>query len=361
MPIELDSPSGIESPDVITLIRDGSRVSPIPSPGAVERELRPGLTVCVCAFQRPDSLVRFLDSLPDPDLQPDRLVIVDASPHDRVEQRVENYPRLGELAGEVLYFRVGGIYQTLTCSRNYALRWVCTDLMAFFDDDIVLQPGALREMVRVHRQLGDQVVGVGGHDQRGLKSPPTLWKLRRLFGIVPSLQPGTYHRSGISVPWVFQPQTTETVQGDWLSGCAMMWKTAVVRRVQFNEAFGGHSTGEDLDVSLRMGRHGKLMLAGKAHVLHLPDRAGRPNSYRIAYAGICNAYDIHRRCLPDRSWRDELYFLYAYGLDTILRGLTMVRPGQLSRRWNFVRGRVRFFWHRCVAPGKLLRMDSDQV
>ena len=348
-----------ESPDVVALIRDGQRISPIPVPGENEQNLCSGLTVCVCAFQRPDSLARFLDSLPDQDLKPDRLVIVDASPDGRVEQRVETYPKLDTLAHEVLYFHVGGIYQTLTCSRNYALRWVSTDLMVFFDDDIVLQPGALSEMVRVHRQYGDDVVGVGAHDRHGIKPPTTLWKVRRWFGIVSTLQPGRYNRSGVSVPWVFQPATDQTVSGDWISGCAMMWKTSIVRQVKFNEDFGGHSTGEDLDVSLRMGRHGKLMLAGSAHVLHLPDRAGRPNSYRIAYAGIRNAYDIHRRCLPQRSWIDECWFMYAYGMDTLLRSLTFLRPGQISRRWNFVRGRSRFFLERIFAPSRLRRVERN--
>ncbi len=350
-----------ESADVITLIRDGRRIQPIPSPGESERHLEEGLTVCVCAFKRPDSLVRFLDSLPDQDLTPDRLVIVDASPDDRVELSVEKYPNLRDLAKEVLYFRVGGIYQTLTCSRNYALRWVSTDLMVFFDDDIVLQPGCLTEMVSVHRQHGDQVVGVGAHDQQGMKNPPTLWKLRRLFRIVSSLKPGSYNRSGISIPWIFQESTEATIEGDWLTGCAMMWKTTVVRKVKFNESFGGHSTGEDLDVSLRMGQHGKLMMAGRAHVLHLPDRAGRPNSYMIAYAGITNAYDIHCRCLPNRSFLDGVRFMYAFGMDTFLRSVTLLRPGQVSRRWDFVRGRTKFFVERLFhLPTNLRRNKSSQ-
>jgi len=349
----------IETADVKTLIRDGRRVNPIPMPGRDEQSLDQGLTVCVCAFRRPDSLVRFLDSLPDQELTPDRLVIVDASPDTQVEQRVEHYGEWNRLAREVLYFRVAGTYQTLTCARNFALNWVSTDLMAFFDDDIVLQPGALREMVRVHREFGESVVGVGGHDHRGIKPPALRWKLRRVLGIVSTLKPGSYNRSGISVPWVFQPPTAETIAGDWISGCAMMWKSSVVRKVKFNEDFGGHSTGEDLDVSLRMARHGKLMLAGRAHVLHLPDRAGRPNSYRSAYAGIRNAYDIHRRCLPDRTWRDEFWFFYAYAMDTLLRGLTILRPGQVQRRWNFVRGRTRFFWDRIFAPSRVQQLERN--
>ncbi|WP_372716722.1 glycosyltransferase family 2 protein [Novipirellula sp.] len=334
------------SEDILTFIRDGVRVQNIPTLPDEAAPLHKGLTVCICTFKRPDSCVRFLDSLPQQDLKPNRLVIVDASPGDETEQRIAGYSQIADLADEVFYFRVQGAFQTLTCSRNFALRWVATDLLVFFDDDIVLQPRCLSEMAQVYRDNEDEVVGINAHDRQGNKTPPLLWRIRRLFRIVPHLTPGTYTRGGISVPWIFQPPTESVVQGDWLSGCAMMWKTSVIREVKFNEAFGGHSTGEDLDVSLRMGRHGKLMLAGKAHVLHLPDKAGRPNSYVIAYAGIQNAYDIHQRCLENRTVLDTMRFVYAFGLDTVLRSLTFVRPGQMKRRWNFVRGRTMFFFDR---------------
>ena len=265
------------------------------------------------------------------------------APDDATERAVEQYAGIEKLAKEVLYFHVRGAYKTLTCSRNFAVDCVSTDLMVFFDDDVELLPGCLDELVRVHRQHGDSAVGVGAHDQHGVKNPNRLWKLRRMFRIVPHLRPGHYARSGISIPWVFQPLTEEVIEGDWLSGCAMSWKTAVMQQVRFNEAFGGHSTGEDLDVSLRMGQHGKLLLAGKARVLHLPDQAGRPNTRMMAYAGIHNAYDIHRRCMADRSFRDAVYFMYAFGMDTCLRAATFLRPGQVSRRWNFILGRCRFF------------------
>ena len=342
LPSDAHLPS-VSADDIVCFIRDGVRRDD-PS-GFVSRrsELRPGLTVCICTYKRPESCLRFLNSLPTQSQRPDRLVIIDASPGDETERAVEGYADLGTLAEEILYLHVRGAYQTLTCSRNLAIDCVDTDLMVFFDDDIVLLPGCLTEIERVHRQRSDEVVGVNAHDVQGIKRPNTHWKLRRLFRIVPRLKPGTYARSGVAVPWVFQQRTDEVIQGDWLSGCAMSWKTALIQKVRFNESFGGHSTGEDLDISLRMGRYGKLMLAGKAHVLHLPDQAGRPNTRMMAYAGIHNSYDIHRRCLADRTLGDAAYFMYAYGMDTVLRGVTFLRPGKIAQRFNFVRGRCRFF------------------
>ena len=197
-------------------------------------------------------------------------------PDDRAKQAFREFDRVDDLAVETVYWHVTGELDTLTCSRNFALSSVATDLAVFFDDDIVLKDNCLKEMVKVHREHGDAVVGVGALDVHGLQRPSTMWKIRRLFRIVPTLKPGAYTRSGISIPWTFQGPIDETLEGDWLSGCCMMWKTAVALKVGFNEGFGGHSTGEDLDLSLRMGRHGKLMVAGNAHILHLHDAAGPP-------------------------------------------------------------------------------------
>jgi GT2 family glycosyltransferase len=307
--------------------------------------------VAICTFKRAQSVKQFMDSLAQHDSHPDLLLIVDASPDDSTEKMVESYAGVAALARRVLYFRVTGIYKTLTCSRNFALRWVSTDLMVFFDDDIELLPHCLAEMEKPHRMLGDVVMGVGAYIQNEPKTPNLLWRVRRFFGIVPHLRPGHYPRSGVSIPWNFLAPTEELVEGDWLRGCAMMWKTATAREIGFNESFGGHSNGEDLDFSLRAATRGKLLVNGKAHVLHLPDSSGRPDGYMMAYMTLRNAYGIHRSCLRDRRWRDAAWFMYAYSADSALRAIRVLVPGNTYNNWRFLLGRLRFF--RELALGKL--------
>jgi GT2 family glycosyltransferase len=170
-----------------------------------------------------------------------------------------------------------------------------------------------------------------------------LWRIRRLFGIVPNLRPGRYARSGVATPWRFLAPTEKLVEGDWLSGCGMMWRTDLARQIGFNEGFGGHSMGEDLDFGLRMARHGKVYVQGKARILHLVEPAGRPNTYMLGYTGMRNAHVIHRECLANRSWRDAAWFVYGYGMDTLVRGAALIRPGLVRPRFQFLLGRLRFF------------------
>ncbi len=302
-----------------------------------------GLSVVVCTYMRPGSLRRFLESAATQDRKPNQLIIVDGSPSDEAELMLRNYAGVENLADRLLYFRVSDALKGLTRQRNFAMRWVTTDLVAFFDDDIVLLPNCLRELEKAYRLSGDQVVGVGAFVENEYERPPFRWRLRLILRLVPNLQPGTYCRSGILLPWGFLAPTEALTEGDWLNGCAMMWRTAVAREVGFNELYGGYGSGEDLEFSLEMASKGKLLLTGKSRVLHLKENHGRPSAYELGYMSISNAYDIHRHCLPDRTWKDIAWFFYAHGLDSLIISTKLIWPRGTHERWQYVKGRLSFF------------------
>ncbi|MBI2479726.1 MAG: hypothetical protein HYV60_14170, partial [Planctomycetia bacterium] len=81
----------------------------------------------------------------------------------------------------------------------------------------------------------------------------------------------------------------------------------------------------------------------KAHILHLEERAGRPNTYVLGYTGMRNAHSIHKKCLTNRTRRDAAWFVYAYGMDSLVRGAALVRPGSVIARLRFLLGRLRYF------------------
>ena len=302
----------------------------------------PGCCVAVCTCGRPASVLRFLESLRTQEPTPDQVVVVDASPDDATEQALRAHPLLGDLGRRLDYLRVSRTLSGLTPQRNVALRTATTDLTAFFDDDIVLLPGCLAEMARVHRARPG-IVGVAAVIVNERSQPPALWRVRSLLRIIPTLRPGRYTRSGIQTPWRFLPPTDAVVEGEWLPGGATMWKTVVAREVWFNEGLDGYASGEDLEFSLLMRRKGRTVVAGSAHLLHLQDPSGRPNAFQMGYMGLRNLFYIHQACRPDARQVDTAYFLYGFGLDTLVRLLALLRPGQRRMRWEFLRGRLRFF------------------
>jgi GT2 family glycosyltransferase len=319
---------------------------------SVASGLTSGVAVVVCTAGRPASLHRFLRSLATQASKPEQLIIVDASLDDHSERMLRHFQGLERLAADFQYFRVSAPLRGLTRQRNFSLQWVTTELVAFFDDDISLMPDCLCEMERAYRSAPDDIVGVGAFVQDGPLSsaPALLWRVRHLLRILPSLRPGRYHRSGVSVPWLFLNPTNELVEGDWLPGCAMMWRTEEARAVGFYEAFDGYALGEDLDFSLRMRAKGRLVIAGAARVLHFIDPKGRPSAFETGYMSVYNRYQIHRRAFPDRTRSDRFWFGYSWILDTLLLARFILSPsksvtnlfkiaGRLKAGYDIARGR----------------------
>jgi GT2 family glycosyltransferase len=292
-----------------------------------------GVAVAVCTQQRAESLKRFLTSLAAQDHRPDELIIVDASEDGATEEMLRQFLEITKVADRCLYFRVSDDLKGITHQRNFALRWVTTDLVVFFDDDVELLPNCMGEMERVHREAEQPIAGVGAfmRNQAWPLTDSWVWRARRRLRLVTDLQPGRYHRSGISIPWNL-PSLDGVIEGDWLPGCAMMWKTAIARDVEFYDGFGGYAQGEDLEFSLRARRHGKLLVSGAAQVIHYYEPSGRPAQFTKGYMSIYNRFQIHRRALPDRTWRDIAWFAYALALDTLLLGRYIVVPSQ----WNAI-------------------------
>lgn len=333
--------TGAGTPDIVsTFVRGGSDAFQDGGEQSTER-LIGGVTVVMCTYKRPASMVSFLDSLAAQTRRPQRLVVVDASPEDDTERMVRARPENERLADGLLYYRVKGSLKGLTRQRNFGIRSVTTDLIVFFDDDVILRPSCLAEMERPFRDGGSEIVGVGGYTEGSYTPPDRLWKTRRVLGIIANLRPGSYQRSGMSVPWSFLPPTEGVVEADWLPGCGMMWKTAILRQVGFGEMFEGYAQGEDLDFSLRARMHGRLVLAGAAKFLHLFDEGGRPDHGRLGYMAIYNRFHIQRRGLHDRTWRDAAWFMYAWGLDTFMLLRNVPVPSRTRATLLHIGGRIR--------------------
>jgi GT2 family glycosyltransferase len=327
--------------NILSSFRLGSDDRSLLQPPGPSDPLIPGVSLVMCTYKRAGSLKGFLASLGAQELQPHRLIIVDASPDGETERLVRGWSTGKPLARLMLYFRVTGPLKGLTRQRNFGVRRVDTDLTVFFDDDVVLRPGCLSEMESVHRRLKEKVAGVGGYMEGSFQPTNRLWRMRRFLGIVSDLRPGSYQRSGMSVPWSFLPPTGEVVEGDWLPGGATMWKTSVVRETGFSEAFEGYAQGEDLDFSLRARRKGSLVMAGGARFLHLFDEGGRPSHQKLGYMAVYNRYQIQRRGLDNRSRLDVARFVYAWGLDTLMLARNFVVPRRVVPTLLHMRGRLR--------------------
>lgn len=305
----------------------------------VER-LVPGCTVVVCTYNRSASLDRFLGSLYGQPCQPDKVIVVDASSDTRTALMLAQNWGERLRSARLEYHNVPVEHRGLTRQRNFGLKLVGTDLVCFFDDDVVLVDDCLAQMQAVHRQGGDDIAGVGAYVGLEPESPRRLWRLRRALGIVSTLEPGRYDRGGMSTPWEYMHPSDGDRTGDWLPGCGAMWKTALAKELRYQESFEGYCQGEDLEFSLRARQRGRLVMCAKARLLHLHESSGRMNEFQLGYMAIHNRYWIHKSCLPSRRRGDVLRFVYTFAADTLMLVRHATRPRMITPILRHVAGRA---------------------
>jgi GT2 family glycosyltransferase len=270
-------------------------------------------SLIVATYNRHAELLRLLDSLleiPDP---PGEVVVVDGYPVAGLSERLRDWTEQHELPFDFSYVESPA---GLTRQRNAGVDISTRDYLFFLDDDAVPLPGYFREMRRVlvddrERRIG----GLAGCVINEMDKPVARrWQLRFLFHIVPRIEPMIYYPSGTHVPRSLLKPFSGVRRVDVLPGCAWTFRREVFHTDRFSSFFDGYSQGEDLEMSLRVGRRWELVCCGDARILHLPAGHGRPVSYTRGRMEMRNRYFVWKRHTP----RPALKYVVSFWTDTAL-------------------------------------------
>lgn len=282
-----------------------------------------GLADCsliIATFRRPAevlALLEALDTLPDP---PAEVIVVDGSPDSETELALAAWARERQLPFELLYIDSPS---GLTRQRNIGIDASSGDFVFFLDDDCRPLPGFFATIRRTFIQDAQHAVG-GVQGAFVNASASRRLRLRMRLGLVPGRVPGRFYGNATSAPCLVR-----AVAGcrpvDILAGGAMTFRREVLLRHRFSYFFDGYSQGEDVDMSLRVGRHYGLVWCGEAQCQHLRASGGRPRAFEMGKMEVRNRYFIWKRhvshpTVPDRLrfWLD-IAFGAAYDLASLLR------------------------------------------
>jgi len=299
---------------------------PRSAPGALA-----GCSLIVPTYRRPREVAALLEQLaelPDP---PEEAVVVDGTPGSEVEQTAARFASGRGLAFDLIYVRAP---QGLTRQRNAGIDVSSGRYVFFLDDDALPFPGYFSEMRRAF-EADPAAGGLGGAIVNQIDRPLNRrWRIRLALGLVPRVEPGTYHPSGTSTPRGLLKPFSGVRRVDVLPGCAFAFRRQVLEKHRFSEFFAGYAQGEDLEMSLRVGRDWKLLSCGDARVIHKTAPGGRPSSFAKGRMEVRNRFFIWKRhsgaaVLVDRArfWTD-LLFLFA--MDLAWFCLRPWKPGVLA-------------------------------
>ena len=217
--------------------------------------------------------------------RPRRLIVVDSSDDDQAARKsVESV-----LVGDPIEFEFLRSEPGVTRQRNVGLRRVGSPVVMFPDDDSLWLPGVAEAIMRVYERDEQGVIGaVCG--AKSMEAPSEAiatarqvhevsradkFRLRiaqRRFQIEHALVPDPFilhgrSRWNVQPPPAWLPQES-AVLVEWMTGFRMSFRTEIIRRSGFDEAFRNYGLFEDTEASFQVLKTHLIVGARRAQVFH---------------------------------------------------------------------------------------------
>ncbi len=250
------------------------------------------ISAIVPTIGRADSLASLFDALAAQTRRPDEIIVADGSDGDAI-RALAGDSRWGQRQLTVRYLKVHP--PNAVRQRKAAIAESRGSLLLLLDDDVVPEPGCVAAMVECLD--AEKAVAVGADFSNHDWPPPTTlwrWYLRAWHGISGRDWQGRV--IGPLLRFGYDPVPPQPVPMEWLgSGHTLIRRDAYERAGGFSGFFLHRSTvNEDVDLGLKLGRIGRLVLCPSARMAHLHAPTGRASIRMVAEDDLYNRYAILR-------------------------------------------------------------------
>lgn len=287
------------------------------------------LSVIIATMNREQELYRCLDSLWSQTRPLRELVIVDDGALD-VEALRARIPE----GVEFQYHRKST--PGLSASRNLGAQVASGDFLLFLDDDVILEPEFIAEIMRVFQEDREGVVGgVSGVIVNRRPRPGWFRSWARLF----FLERG---RPGELFPWGYFSEIgipKEIARVDWIPGGSSCFRREVFEKFSLSgmNQKGRHGLA-DIEFSWRVSKSYKLMVTPLARLSHYPHGRNPKNALERGRRQVLN-HGLIFRSHGNRTPSNWLRFLWAtLGLICGNLGASLLAWEPRERRWRILLG-----------------------
>jgi len=214
------------------------------------------IAIIVPTKDRPEYVEELLKSLID-QVDQVKCIIIVASGHD-IKSTIEKFSN--RLAIEYYHTSEAGQLR----QRNIGISKLkdCTTLVGCIDDDITLNPYAVKEMVEFWNNAPINTAGVGFNNITENSYKPNIFQ--RLL-LLDHSKPGRVLRSGATSSI---SNLKENISCQWLTGGMSVWRQDILVTNQHKEINTKWAIGEDLIFSYPIGKQLPLFVCSKATVKH---------------------------------------------------------------------------------------------
>lgn len=283
------------------------------------------LTVLVPTLNRPQKLSQLFDSLAAQTEKVGRVIIVDGA------ESAESVVRAYATRLPVEYFRC--VPPSQIRQRNYGLAQLHARdrLIVLLDDDMVLEPEAISEMVRFWNTVEPETAGICFNIVNG--EPERRTFLRRFLGLTAS-GAGLVLRSGQTTAVTHME---ESIRVQWLPGGATVWRREVLLDNPYREVSSRWAIGEDLIFSYPVGKRLPLYVCATARARHEHVYDHRPGMQHRYHGRTQTLWTYH--FVTTNPGLSRVLFFWTLGLRMtakLARGVIQ----RDSKSFEFVRGQM---------------------
>jgi glucosyl-dolichyl phosphate glucuronosyltransferase len=248
------------------------------------------LSVIVATKNRAADLERMLPTLASQTHLPEELIIVDQSCGEETRRIVESFARDLKRADhrkpETVY-----VYDATPVgaggARNVGIECSHGEILVFLDDDVLLEPEFMYELLRVYQGYPD-AGGVSGVVTNYALPPRSARILRRLFWT------GPFHDERQPLYWgADRLRDHQPVQVRRFGSNVMSIRRELLADERFDPFYRG-AGAEDVDLTWRIHERCRLLIAPRARLFHVRSEAGREAAHWIRQDAFSTYYLYHR-------------------------------------------------------------------
>ena len=289
----------------------------------------PTISIIIPTKNRAEDLRRTLASVMIQTRRPDEIIVVDQGSSPALESPAYAIP---------LLYIYAPYLSGLTAARNAATDRAKGDIWVFLDDDVILEPEYLEELVGAY---SPEITGVSGIFTN-YAVPPLL---RRVFEKV--FVTGAFHDDRQPIYWhANRLRESGPQRVKQFTGAAMSFRASAARAVRFDTNLTGASIAEDIDFCARLPLGSVLVIAPKARLLHKRSVIGRATGHWLDEHAQSSAY--MRRRNWNRGLGDDLCFAWLQAGYAVMAAIASVKRRSFEpfRAWK--RGKAR--GHKLASP-----------
>jgi GT2 family glycosyltransferase len=250
------------------------------------------VAVVIPTKNRPQDLDSTVETLLAQTVLPRQLIVIDQSPTDESERRV--FQRCHTLDCEAqdsleLIYRRDPSLTGLTAARNSALMLVHAEIVLFLDDDVILEPNFIEQLLAAYEDHPD-ATGVSGV-VTNYSPPPAIFRLwSRVFMRRPfwdDRQPAYWN--------AYRLRDGEPMRVTRLGGGLMSFRMSAIAGMKFDENLHGACDGEDVEFCAQLHPSAVLLIEPKARLIHNQSPEGRSGEHWLRRHARTMWY-LYRRC-----------------------------------------------------------------